>query len=119
MRDAAASHRSAAPGLRRPLAAPPPPVRARLVARRLAARLWLLSAVLATQSASFPETSCNAQSPPVRSLHSAPPAHWPAHVGRRYSFYWDVVKDWGLGDMRHGGLREELLVLPSLLGRQI
>ena len=62
-----------------------------------------------------------------------------------YSFYWDVVKvrtrarrscwtssftarfmtlrprwlrqDWGLGDLRFGGLREELLIRPRLLGR--
>ena len=28
-----------------------------------------------------------------------------------------MVKDWGLGDMKHGGLREELLVVPPVLGR--
>ena len=30
-----------------------------------------------------------------------------------------MVKDWGLGDMKHGGLREELLVVPPVLGRHV
>ena len=27
------------------------------------------------------------------------------------------MQDWGLGDFRHGGLREELLICPPVLGR--
>jgi len=26
-----------------------------------------------------------------------------------YAYYWDIVKDWGLGDWEHGGLRRELM----------
>lgn len=39
-----------------------------------------------------------------------------AFVSVAYSFWWDVTRDWGLAcnpcDMKHGGLREDLLFLP-------
>ena len=39
-----------------------------------------------------------------------------AFVSVSYSFWWDVTRDWGLAcnpcDMKHGGLREDLLFLP-------
>ncbi len=34
-----------------------------------------------------------------------------------FAAYWDTVRDWGLGHPAHAGLREELLILPPVLGR--